>query len=89
MKDSPRWRFPLNRKAVQSSEIRQADKCFEEASEVFSAAAHDEGALRVCEEAWDCIQACEGLLRKHPYVSAIAHARVAIKCMRRGDYVGY
>ena len=89
MKDSPRWRFPLNRKAAQSNEVRQAMKVGEEASEVLDAVSNDEGALRVCEEAWDCIQACEGLLRKHPYVSAIAHARVAIKCMRRGDYVGY
>lgn len=88
MKDSPRWRFPLNRKAAQNSEIRQADKCLEEAHEVFSAAVNNEGTMRLCEEAWDCIQACEGLLRKHPYVSAIAHARVVIKCMRRGDYVG-
>lgn len=89
MKDSPRWRFPLNRKAAQSSEVRQAIKLGEEASEVLDAVGNDESALRVCEETWDCIQACEGLLRKHPYVSAIAHARVVIKCMRRGDYVGY
>lgn len=89
MKDSPRWRFPPNRKAAQSSEVRQAIKLGEEASEVLDAVGNDEGALRVCEEAWDCIQACEGLLRKHPYVSAIAHARVVIKCMRRGDYDGH
>lgn len=86
---SPRWRFPLNRKAAQSSEVRQVMKVCEEASEVMDAVTNDESALRVCEEAWDCIQACEGILRKHPCTSAIAHARVAIKCMRRGDYVGY
>lgn len=89
MKNSSRWRFPPNRKAAQSSEVRQAIKLGEEASEVLDAVSNDESALRVCEEAWDCIQACEGVLRKHPCTSAIAHARVAIKCMRRGDYVGY
>lgn len=86
MKESPRWRFPKNAKAARNSEVRQAVKCREEASELFDAVCCDESAMRVCEEAWDCIQACEGILRKHPYVSAIAHARTVIKCWRRGDY---
>lgn len=89
MKDSPRWRFPKNVKAAHNSEVRQVIKVGEEASELFDAVCRDESAMRLCEEAWDCIQACEGLLRKHPYVSAIAHARVVIKCMRRGDYDGH
>lgn len=86
MKESPRWRFPKNAKAARNSEVRQAVKCREEASELFEAVCCDESAMRVCEEAWDCIQACEGILRKHPYVSAVAHARTVIKCWRRGDY---
>ena len=86
MKESPRWRFPKNMKAARNSEVRQAVKCREEASELFDAVCCDENALHVCEEAWDCIQACEGILRKHPYVSAVAHARTVIKCWRRGDY---
>ena len=86
MKESPRWRFPKNVKAYRSTEAAQATKIVEEAGEVFSAVRYGNSALHVCEEAWDCIQACEGILRKHPYVSAVAHARTVIKCWRRGDY---
>lgn len=81
-----RYNFPPNRAARAATELTQAAKVREEACEVLEAVAREEGPLRVCEEAWDCVQACEGILRKHPWHAMVARARVAVKCHRRGDY---
>ena len=82
-----RWHFPENRKAEEASVLEQALKVNEEAHEVFIAALSKEGEMRILEEAWDAVQAIEGLFRKFPLRKVLAaKVRVKIKCMRRGDY---
>lgn len=85
----PEWpyRFPPNRRAEASTLCEQALKCAEEAGEVLQAVDDEEPESRVAEEAWDCIQACEGVLRKLPkMVVVLALAKTKVKCWRRGDY---
>lgn len=87
MKKECPYRFPNNMQAERNTMRDQADKCIEEAEEVVCAIEEGESPLRIAEEAWDCIQACEGVLRKLPrnvVVSALAKTKV--KCWRRGDY---
>lgn len=50
-------------------------------------ALHDGDAEHACREAWDVIQAAEGILRKMPEETVRrAHADVMLRCSRRGDY---
>lgn len=81
------YRFPENSRARSQTARGQAAKCIEEAGEVLSAIEDGEPASRVMEEAWDCIQACEGVLRRYPAMQvAKSLAMVKIKSLRRGDY---
>lgn len=81
------YRFPENSRARSQTARGQAAKCIEEAGEVLSAVEDGEPAPRVMEEAWDCIQACEGVLRRYPAMQvAKSLAMVKIKSLRRGDY---
>lgn len=81
------YRFPKNSRASMNDVGDQSLKCLEEAREVVQAVNDEEPACRVMEEAWDCIQACEGVLRKFPALSvAKSFVMVKIKSARRGDY---
>lgn len=81
------YRFPENERAKRQGVHGQAMKCREEAQEVVQAVEDGEPSCRVLEEAWDCIQACEGVLRKFPAIQvAKSLAMVKIKSLRRGDY---
>lgn len=81
--------FPQNKRASEASVAGQAAKIAEEAHEVVQAYEDDEGKMRIIEETFDCIQACEGLLRKFPMRDVIVElARVKIKSIGRGDYDG-
>lgn len=89
MKKEWPYRFPRNMQAKRNAMRDQADKCMEEADEVRRAMDDGESQLRIAEESWDCIQACEGVLRKLPRkVVVTALAKTKIKCWRRGDYRG-
>lgn len=81
------YRFSKNLRASKNDVGEQSLKCLEEAREVVQAVDDEEPACRVMEEAWDCIQACEGVLRKFPAMQvAKSLAMVKIKSLRRGDY---
>lgn len=81
------YRFSKNIRASKNGVGEQSLKCLEEAREIVQAVNDGEPASRVIEEAWDCIQACEGVLRKFPSLSvARSLARVKIKSVKRGDY---
>lgn len=83
--ESP-YRFPANRQAAELDAASQLDKVLEEADELADAL-HDGDADHACREAWDVIQAAEGVLRKHPEEAVrLAHAAVMLRCSRRGDY---
>ena len=82
-----RFFFPENKKAKRLSAKEQAQKVLEEAHEVAQAIENDEGDTRIIEETWDCIQACEGILRKYGFMRVLGvRAMVKVKCARRGDY---
>lgn len=86
MKDSPRWRFPLNRQAAECTLYEQMDKVCEEVAELDEATRSGDTAY-VCREAWDVVQAVEGILRRCPdHVVERARADVMLRCSRRGDY---
>lgn len=80
------YRFPMNLQADCSTLAGQAEKVLEEARELAEACqGHDEG--HILREAWDVIQAAEGVLRKMPEEAVHrAHADVMLRCSRRGDY---
>ena len=83
--ESP-YRFPANRQAAELDAASQLDKVLEEADELADAL-HDGDADHACREAWDVIQAAEGVLRKMPEETVrLAHAAVMLRCSRRGDY---
>ena len=83
--ESP-YRFPANRQSAELDASSQLDKVFEEADELADAL-HEGDADHACREAWDVIQAAEGILRKMPEaVVRRAHADVMLRCSRRGDY---
>lgn len=83
--------FPANRQAAVSSLADQMDKVEEEASELYDEVSRRiEGAhndFDLCREAWDVIQATEGILRKFP-CSTVEDAKEAVveRCRNRGDY---
>lgn len=81
------YRFHKNLRASKNDVGEQSLKCLEEAREIVQAVNDGEPACRVMEEAWDCIQACEGVLRKFTALSvAKSFVMVKIKSARRGDY---
>ncbi len=81
--------FPQNSRAKEATVAEQISKILEEAQEVVQAYEDDEDDARIVEETFDCIQACEGLLRKFSKRDVIIEfAKVKIKSMRRGDYFG-
>lgn len=84
------FRFPYNRRAMESNREEQAAYVLREAAELYAEAAKDWAYLdeqRVAEEAWDVIQSVEGVLREiDPEIALLAKARVKMKCMKRGDY---
>lgn len=85
--ESP-YRFPANRQASELCVLDQIDKVLEEADELADAL-HDGDDEHACREAWDVIQAAEGVLRKMPEEAVrLAHAAVMLRCSRRGDYGG-
>lgn len=70
----------------RGQENRQLDKVLEEADELADAL-HDGDADHACREAWDVVQAVEGILRRCPdHVVERARADVMLRCSRRGDY---
>lgn len=81
------YRFPPNRKARAASLREQSCKAMEEADEIRRAIEDGESDSRILEEVWDCIHACEGILRKFDE-DAVLSALVSTisKCERRGDY---
>lgn len=83
--ESP-YRFPANRQAEKTVPLDQYGKIIEEADELADALV-EQDAEHACREAWDVIQAAEGILRKFPEEAVrIAHAAVMLRCSRRGDY---
>ena len=80
------YSFPENLRAASETVESQALKVCEEAQEAARAAVC-EGSGRIIEETWDCVHACEGLLRKFP-LADVARGRAAVeeKGRRRGDY---
>jgi hypothetical protein len=83
------YRFPANGKAKEATLEQQARKVCEEAGEVLFAVRRAEGVDHLLEETLDTIHACEGILRRYPMRRVlVAHARVLVKCMLRGDYSG-
>lgn len=80
------YRFPPNKQASGLDAASQLDKVLEEADELADAL-HDGDADHACREAWDVVQAVEGILRKMPEETVrLAHAAVMLRCSRRGDY---
>lgn len=78
------WRFPACRPDALD---RQALKVAEEAQELLAAIHSGEGDARVMEEAWDCVHACETLLRTFPLTDAWeARNAVIAKNEARGYY---
>lgn len=81
------FRFPENLQARMLDSSVQAAKVMEESEELSSAIDKAEGEFRSCCEAWDVIQAAEGILRKHSEdMVRLSHAEVMLRCSRRGDY---
>lgn len=79
--------FPENERAIRSTIAQQCEKVMEEALEVKVANEYGEGALRVCEEAFDGIVAVENLIRKFPEsVQSAACYKVMAKGVERGDW---
>ena len=80
------YTFPPNVQAREATMREQAAKVMEEASEV-AEAAEGSDAGHIAREAWDVVQAAEGILRKLPADTVErAHADVMLRCSRRGDY---
>lgn len=80
------YRFPPNKQAAGLDAASQLDKVLEEADELADAL-HEGDADHACREAWDVIQAAEGILRRCPEaVVERARADVMLRCSRRGDY---
>lgn len=80
------YRFPRNVQAMECTLYEQMDKVCEEVAELEEATRSGDTA-HVCREAWDVVQACEGILRKMPEETVRrAHADVMLRCSRRGDY---
>lgn len=79
--------FPKNKKAAENTIFQQAAKVVEEANEVLEAVAEMDDWDILC-ETYDCINACEGILRKYPdkALRQKAHDFVRDKCKNRGDY---
>ena len=83
------YRFPANKKAREATLEQQARKVCEEADEVLMAVERAEGIDHLLEECFDVIHAVEGILRRYSMRRVfVAHARVLVKCMIRGDYSG-
>lgn len=83
--ESP-YRFPPSKQAAGLDAASQLDKVLEEADELADAL-HEGDAEHACREAWDVIQAVEGILRRFPdHVVERARADVMLRCSRRGDY---
>lgn len=80
------YRFPRNVQAMECTLYEQMDKVCEEVAELDEATRSGDTA-HVCREAWDVVQAAEGILRKMPEETVRrAHADVMLRCSRRGDY---
>lgn len=80
------YRFPPNSQAAECALYEQMDKVYEEVAELDEATRAGDTA-HVCREAWDVIQAAEGILRRCPdHVVERARADVMLRCSRRGDY---
>lgn len=80
------YRFPPNSQAAECTLYEQMDKVCEEVAELDEATRSGDAA-HVCREAWDVIQAVEGILRRFPEaVVERARADVVLRCSRRGDY---
>lgn len=85
----PIYRFPANRRAKQTGTLEQADYVKFEAQELDEAVdlSDNDCELHIIEEAWDVIQAAEGVLRKYPdALVEYMHKAVIEKCRARGDY---
>lgn len=86
MKGNP-YRFPPNLRAEATDLRGQIAYVMDEADETFRAYATAEGDMRVIEEAWDVIQAAEGVLRKFPlHKVELGLGYVKLKSLKRGDY---
>ena len=82
------YRFPPNARARAATEYCQAAKIIEEAVEAFDAVRDGASERDALMEAWDAIQAAEGLLRKFDDEKvALAYCDCVAKCSERGDYV--
>jgi hypothetical protein len=78
--------FPKNKKAAESTIFQQAEKVVEEANEVKEAVCEMDD-WNILTETYDCINSCEGILRKYPKeLRQKAHDAVRSKCKNRGDY---
>lgn len=78
--------FPKNKKAAESTIFQQVEKVVEETNEVLEAVGEMDDWNILC-ETYDCINACEGILRKYPKeLRQKAHDAVRDKCRKRGDY---
>lgn len=80
------YRFPRNVQAAECTLYEQMDKVYEEVAELEEAMRAGDTS-HVCREAWDVVQAAEGILRRCPdAVVERAHADIMLRCSRRGDY---
>lgn len=90
--EDPMYRFPPNRRASDATLRAQVLKVQEEArelAEACDAATDSYGRDHAVEEAWDVIQAAEGVIRKLAGMGASAEAGLAyvyLKDKARGDY---
>jgi hypothetical protein len=87
-----RYQFPKNYQAVNNSLYEQINKVREETTELREEIVGicNVNPQAVCREAWDVIQAAEGVLRKFPDVIVEnAYDSVEMRCEVRGDYTDY
>lgn len=82
-----RFVFPDNNRAAKNTDLQQAQKVLEEATELRDAMRQGESSQRVLEEAFDTLHALEGILSRFTDAElSAAIIRVRGKNTMRGDY---
>lgn len=80
------YAFEANKQATKNNLDMQLAKVREELIEL-SAARYSGDKNAMCREAWDVIQATEGILRKFDILTVVrAKNDVIERCFTRGDY---
>ena len=81
------YRFPPNLQAAASLDFRQIKKVQECAKKLEDAYSEDDTPRWMVEQAWDLIQAAEGVLRKYSDEEVLrGYCAVMQKCQKRGDF---